>query len=96
MLQVHASDALLNYVQDLIAASRSGRWFLQGLSPRAGISVIRAAKAQALLSGRDYVAPDDVQSILPQTIAHRLVPVGDAGRGPIEQVRAMIEAVPLP
>ncbi|WP_048441137.1 MoxR family ATPase [Caenimonas sp. SL110] len=96
VLQVHSSDALLNYVQDLIAASRSGRWFLQGLSPRAGISVIRAAKAQALLSGRDYVAPDDVQSILPQTIAHRLVPVGDAGRGPIEQVRAMIEAVPLP
>jgi MoxR-like ATPase len=96
VLSVHAADPLLNYVQDLISASRSGRWFLQGLSPRAGISVIRAAKAQALLSGRDYVAPDDVQAILPQTIAHRLIPVGDAGRGPIEQVRAMVEAVPLP
>lgn len=93
---IHAADPLLDYVQDLVAASRSGRWFLQGLSPRAGIAVIRAAKAQALLSGRDYVAPDDVQSILPQTVAHRLVPVGDAGRGPLEQVRAMIEAVPLP
>jgi MoxR-like ATPase len=93
---VHAADPLLDYVQDLIAASRSGRWFLQGLSPRAGIAVIRAAKAQALLSGRDYVAPDDVQAILPQTVAHRLIPVGDAGRGPVEQVRAMLEAVPLP
>jgi MoxR-like ATPase len=93
---VHAADPLLDYVQDLVAASRSGRWFLQGLSPRAGIAVIRAAKAQALLSGRDYVAPDDVQSILPQTVAHRLIPVGDAGRGPVEQVRAMVEAVPLP
>ena len=79
-----------------IAATRSGRWFLQGLSPRAGIALVRAAKAQALISGRDYVAPDDVQAILPQTIAHRLVPVGDAGRGAIEQVRAMVEAVPLP
>lgn len=96
VMQVHAAEPLLNYVQDLIGATRSGRWFLQGLSPRAGIAVVRAAKAQAMLSGRDYVAPDDVQAILPQTIAHRLVPVGDAGRGPIEQVRAMIEAVPLP
>ncbi|MGJ7555707.1 AAA family ATPase [Variovorax sp. RB2P76] len=94
--QVHAADALLNYVQDLIAATRSGRWFLQGLSPRAGIAVLRAAKAQALLANRSYVAPDDVQAVLPQTIAHRLTPVGDAGRGAVEQVRAMIAAVPLP
>jgi len=95
VLAVHAADPLLDYVQDLIAATRSGQWFLQGLSPRAGISVIRAAKAQALLSGRDYVAPDDVQAILPQSIAHRLQPVGDAGRGAVEQVRAMLLAVPL-
>jgi len=93
---VHTADPLLNYVQDLIAATRSGRWFLQGLSPRAGIALLRAAKAQALISGRDYVAPDDVQAVLPQTIAHRLVPVGDAGRGAVEQVRAMVDAVPLP
>jgi MoxR-like ATPase len=96
VLAVHAADKLLDYVQDLVAATRSGRWFLQGLSPRAAIAVIRAAKANALLGGRDYAAPDDVQAILPQTIAHRLVPVGDAGRGPVEQVRAMLDAVPLP
>ena len=95
VLAVHAADPLLNYVQDLIAATRSGQWFLQGLSPRAGIAIVRAAKAQALLSQRNYVAPDDVQAILPQTIAHRLIPVGDAGRGAIEQVRAMMLAVPL-
>src|SRR5688572_6505192 len=96
VLQVHAAEPLLNYVQDLIAATRSGRWFLQGLSPRAGIAVLRAAKAQALLANRDYVAPDDVQAVLPQTIAHRLTPVGDAGRGAVEQVRAMAAIVPLP
>jgi MoxR-like ATPase len=96
VLAVHAADPLLNYVQDLIAATRSGQWFLQGLSPRAGIALVRAAKAQALLSGRNYVAPDDVQAVLPQTIAHRLVPVGNAGRGAAEQVRAMLQAVPLP
>jgi MoxR-like ATPase len=96
VLQIHAADPLLDYVQDLIAATRSGQWFLQGLSPRAGIAVVRAAKAQALLSERDYVAPDDVQAVLPQTIAHRLIPVDDSGRGAVEQVRAMLAAVPLP
>lgn len=94
--EVHAADPLLDYVQDLLSATRSGQWFAQGLSPRAGIAVLRAAKAQALLSGRNYVAPDDVQAILPQTIAHRLVPLGNAGRGAAEQVRAMLQAIPLP
>jgi MoxR-like ATPase len=96
VMAVHTADPLLDYVQDLITATRSGRWFLQGLSPRAGIALLRAAKAQALLSGRDYVAPDDVQAVLPQTVAHRMVPVGDSGRGAEEQVRAMMQAVPLP
>ena len=96
VLKVHAAGPLLDYVQDLIAATRSGRWFLQGLSPRAGVALVRAAQAQALICGRDYVAPDDVQAILPQTGAHRLIPVSDAGRGAVEQVRAMVEAVPLP
>jgi MoxR-like ATPase len=96
VLAIHAAPPLLDYLQDLIAATRNGRWFVQGLSPRAGLAVLRAAKAQALISGRDYVAPDDVQAILPQTTAHRLVPVANAGRGALEQVRAMLEAVPLP
>ena len=93
---IHTAEPLLNYVQDLIAATRSGRWFLQGLSPRAGIALMRAAKAQALIEGRGYVAPDDVQAILPQAIAHRLLPIAGAGRGAIEQVRAMVEATPIP
>jgi len=96
VLAVHTAGPLLDYVQDLVAATRSGRWFVQGLSPRAGIALVRSAKAQALIEGRDYVAPDDVQAVLPQTIAHRLQPVGDAGRGSVEQVRAMVESIPLP
>jgi MoxR-like ATPase len=93
---IHVAPPLLDYVQDLIAATRSGQWFLQGLSPRAGIALLRAAKARALLDGRNYVAPDDVQAILPQTIAHRLITTADAGRGTLEQVQALIAAVPLP
>jgi MoxR-like ATPase len=93
---VHASNALLDYLQALIAATRNGQWFIEGLSPRAGIAVLRAARARALLDRRDYVAPDDIQAVLPQTIAHRLVPAAGAGRGRVEQVRAMVEAVALP
>jgi MoxR-like ATPase len=96
VLAIHASEALLDYLQSLIAATRSGAWFVEGLSPRAGIAVLRAAKARALLGQRDYVAPDDIQAILAQAAAHRLVPVAGAGRGRVEQVRAMVEAVPLP
>jgi MoxR-like ATPase len=96
VLAVHASNALLDYLQALIAATRNGQWFVEGLSPRAGIAVLRAARAHALLDRRDYVAPDDIQAILAQTIAHRLVPVAGAGRGRAEQVRAMVEAIALP
>ncbi len=95
VLVVHVSAPLLDYVQDLIAATRNGQWFVQGLSPRAGIAVLRTARAQAMLSGRDYVAPDDVQAILPQTVAHRLVPLSQSGRGALEQVSAMLAATPL-
>ncbi|MFN3415698.1 MAG: AAA family ATPase [Caldimonas sp.] len=93
---VHAAAALLDYLQDLIAATRDGRWFVEGLSPRAGLAVLRAARARALLARRDYVAPDDIQAVLPQTIAHRLQPLPGSGRGRVEQVRALLEAVPLP
>ena len=92
---IHASEALIRYLQDLLAATRSGQWFEQGLSPRAGVGILRAAKARALLAERAFVTPDDVQAILPQTAAHRLTPVSHAGRGALEQVRAMMAAVVL-
>jgi MoxR-like ATPase len=94
--QVHVSDALLDYLQAVIAATRSGRWFVEGLSPRAGIGVLRLGRARALLAGRDFVTPDDLQALLPQAIAHRLVPVHGAGRGRREQVRAMVDAIAVP
>jgi MoxR-like ATPase len=93
---VHTADPVLDYVQDLVAATRNGRWFVQGLSPRATLAVLRAGQAQAYLSGRDYVAPDDIAAVLPQTIAHRLSPLHNAGRGALEQVRALLDATALP
>jgi MoxR-like ATPase len=93
---VHAAPALIDYLQALLGATRDGRWFAEGLSPRAALAILRAARAKALLEGRDHVAPDDLQAILVPCARHRLVPVSGSGRGPAEQLRAMIQAVPLP
>lgn len=95
VLGIHASEALLDYVQDLIEATRSGQWFVQGLSPRAGIALLRAAKAAAFIQGRQHVSPDDVQAVLESTIAHRLVPVAGTHLSAAEQVRAMLAQVAL-
>lgn len=93
---VHTSPSLLDYLQNLILASRSGQWFTGGLSPRAGRSILKAAKAQALISGRDYVIPDDIQAIFIQTVAHRLVSVnGPSKQNSIDATRALLEATAL-
>lgn len=96
VLHIHAAEPLLHYIQDLLEATRNGQWFVQGLSPRAGIALLRAAKANALIEGRDYVSPDDVQAIFVQTMAHRLHALARSGRGTPEQVRAMLDAVAIP
>jgi len=95
VLQVHAAQPLLHYVHDLLHASRNGQWFVQGLSPRAGLALLRAAKAHALVQGRDYVSPDDVQAIFIPTMAHRLQAVARAGRGTVEQAQAMLQAIAI-
>ena len=93
--QVHAAPALLDYLQALIAATRDGRWFVQGLSPRAALGLLRAARARALLAGRDHVIPEDLQALAVPVLAHRLQPRSGAGRSRAAQVQAMIEAVGL-
>jgi MoxR-like ATPase len=60
------------------------------------MAVLRAAKAQAFLEGRDFVAPDDLRRVLPVTVAHRLVPAADSGRTALQQVEALLRAVKLP
>ena len=76
-LRVHASTALIAYVQELLAQSRRQPGVKVGLSPRAGLALLRAARAQALIQGRDHVVPDDVQSLFTEIASHRLVPDGD-------------------
>ena len=94
-MRVHASDALLDYVQRIVAASRSGQWFAQGLSPRAAISLLRAAKAFAYLAGRDFVSPDDVKAVAAPVMAHRLTDLDNANRSAEQQLAAMLASIPL-
>jgi MoxR-like ATPase len=70
--QVHSSPALLNYLQDLINYSRDSDDYHCGLSPRAGLALLSAAKSWAYLDGRNAVLPDDIQAVLPAVAGHRL------------------------
>lgn len=93
---VKASPALINYVQDLLDASRSDNRFHTGLSPRAGLALLAAARAWALIAGREMVLPEDVQAVAPSVMSHRLQGQGDFS-GPSEAaVRTLIESVPIP
>ncbi|MES2088445.1 MAG: AAA family ATPase [Pseudomonadota bacterium] len=96
VLEIHVSDALLDYLQALLTATRDGRWFAQGLSPRAGLSLLRLARARALILGRGHVSPEDLQVLWVPTVAHRLVALPQSGRSTAAQARALLEATPVP
>ena len=69
---LHVSPALLDYVQELLALSRQSDRFVAGLSPRAGLGLLRAARAWAFLEQREHVLPEDIQAVLYAVIGHRL------------------------
>lgn len=72
VIDVHVAEPLIDYVQALLEFSRTSPLFSQGLSPRAGIALIQAAKAWALIDNRDSVYPEDIQAVLPSITDHRL------------------------
>jgi MoxR-like ATPase len=74
VIDVHVSDALLDYLQGIIAYTRISSDYAAGLSPRAGIALLHAAKAWAYMANRDAVLPEDVQAVLPSVAGHRLKP----------------------
>jgi len=71
--EVFRSEALLNYLQSLLGASREWPGLRSGLSPRAGLALMHCASAIAILSGRDYCLPEDIQRVFPDLCRHRLV-----------------------
>ena len=77
--QIHASGSLIDYIQALAQATRQGDLFAEGMSPRASIALLQAARAWAALEGRDHVLPEDVQAILIPVVGHRLRPLKSLG-----------------
>ncbi len=94
--EVHASEALIDYIQALLAFSRQAPEFLNGLSPRAGLALLRCAQAWALMQGRGHVLPEDVQAVLPAVVRHRLEASGHGEVSSAEERIALMAAVPIP
>ena len=95
--KVFVSPALLDYVQAILSHTREEARYTHGLSPRAGLALLSAARAWALLDERDAVIPEDVQSVLPGVVSHRLQAVGEYARqNSAVLVRELIEAVAIP
>ncbi len=93
--QVRASDALVDYVLRLVEATRSEPQFAWGLSPRASLALLSAARAWAFLANREYVIPEDVQAVLPSVVGHRLRERADpAGHGGGSLVQWLLREVP--
>ncbi|WAG81283.1 AAA family ATPase [Metapseudomonas furukawaii] len=93
--KVVARDALVDYVLRLVDATRSQAQFAWGLSPRASLALLAAARAWALLAGRDYVIPEDVQAVLPAVVGHRLRERADpSGHGGGALVQWLLREVP--
>jgi MoxR-like ATPase len=95
--QVFVSPALLDYVQAILRHTRESARYVHGLSPRAGLALLAAARAWALLDGRSAVIPEDIQAVLPGVSSHRLQSVQDTQMSDGNKLaRELIEAVAIP
>lgn len=94
VMHVHASEALLDYIQSLVGYTRDCGRFVAGLSPRAGLALLRCVRAWALLQGRDYALPEDVQKLFGTVAGHRLHPIRQDDEDDVETI--VLEAVPVP
>jgi MoxR-like ATPase len=93
---IHCSQPLLHYVQDLIQATRNPGLFVYGISPRAGLAVVRASKAWALMNGRSHVEPGDVKAVFGSVAGHRLTPADQHSKSTESLIENLLEVTPIP
>jgi MoxR-like ATPase len=97
--RVYVEDSIQRYVVALLRQTRGDSRLHLGASPRAGINLLRVAKARALVAGRDYIVPDDVKGVAPAVLAHRLILAPEArsaGLSDQDLVRDVVERTPVP
>jgi MoxR-like ATPase len=93
---VTCSPALIDYVQSLLAATRHENTLVHGLSPRAGLALIGATRAWALVDGRDFALPEDVQAVFPAVAGHRLRLAGSGAAISPEDLAGLLASVAIP
>jgi len=93
---VHVSADLLDYIQALLAETRNEQWFESGLSPRAGLALLRVSRAYAFMDLRGFVTPEDVKKVFPSLARHRLNASSGFSQAPDEQIAEMLQALPIP
>ncbi len=91
---VRVEETVRRYLLDLVRATRSAKGLLQGASTRAALGLQRAAQARALLKGRDFVIPDDIQALAVPCLAHRVA--ARAGTVPDSAVQALVDSLQIP
>ena len=97
--QIHVSEPVQRYAVALVTATRRSPDLLLGASPRATLHLVRAGKAAAAMDGRDYVIPDDLQTLAVPVLAHRLLPTVEAsmgGRTAQTTLQSIVASVPMP
>lgn len=94
--RIHVSDAFLDYLQDILIFTRTSSHFHVGLSPRAGLALIRASQSWACIHERDFVIPEDLQAVMPWVVCHRLRERETLMEMPKERLTAFLADVPVP
>ncbi|MCG6969157.1 MAG: AAA family ATPase [Gammaproteobacteria bacterium] len=94
--QVHTSEALLDYLQAILEHTRKSPDYVSGLSPRAGLALLHCAKAWALMLGRNHVLPEDVQTVLPFVVSHRLKLTTDTHTMSHNDIAKQLLDIPIP
>ena len=98
---VSTEEELLDYVYSIITATREDEDFELGASPRAGIQMMAASRAYAFVKGRDYVTPDDIQTVAPYVLAHRLALKGSSNilnnrNQVLSKIEGILSSIPVP
>lgn len=93
---VHVSNTLIEYIQNILDFTRTSHELQLGLSPRAGLFLLRSSRSWAFINGRDFVLPEDVQKMLPYVVGHRLRQVDGRGEMSREELMGMLLSLPVP
>lgn len=96
---VVVDSSLLQYIVQIVRQTRTSRAVFLGASPRASVSMLRASKAYAMLCGRDFVTPEDIKTVAPPILSHRLILTAEAemeGYSPVKVVQKLMDKVEVP